>query len=68
MPQQAVKATVGESIAPVIVWTGDGAGAGNALLVDRGARALDRLAALLPLPERIERTSDGRSGQLALEV
>ena len=57
-----------QSIAPVLAWTGEGAGAGNALLVERGARAVERLAELFPIPDRAERSSDERPDQLALEV
>jgi predicted Rossmann fold nucleotide-binding protein DprA/Smf involved in DNA uptake len=56
------------SIAPVLAWTGEGAGAGNALLVERGARAVEHLAELFPVPDRAERSSDERPDQLALEV
>jgi predicted Rossmann fold nucleotide-binding protein DprA/Smf involved in DNA uptake len=37
------------SIAPVAVWTGDGAGPGNAALVERGGRAVPELDVLFPL-------------------
>jgi predicted Rossmann fold nucleotide-binding protein DprA/Smf involved in DNA uptake len=57
-----------QSTAPVIAWTGAGAGAGNALLVERGATRLDDLSGLLPLPERDTWISRRRSSQLALEL
>jgi predicted Rossmann fold nucleotide-binding protein DprA/Smf involved in DNA uptake len=38
------------AIAPVIAWTGDGAGTGNAPLVDLGAHPLDKVTNLFPLP------------------
>jgi predicted Rossmann fold nucleotide-binding protein DprA/Smf involved in DNA uptake len=57
------------STAPVIVWAGEGAGPGNALLVGRGATGLDDLSGLFPLPDSpIPQTSPARSSQLALEV
>jgi hypothetical protein len=34
-------------LVPVAVWTGEGAGPGNALLVERGAAPVDDLAQLL---------------------
>jgi predicted Rossmann fold nucleotide-binding protein DprA/Smf involved in DNA uptake len=56
------------STAPVIVWTGAGAGTGNALLVGRGATGLDDLGGLFPLPDPELWIARRRSGQLALEV
>lgn len=56
------------STAPVIVWTGEGAGPGNAQLVGRGATGLDDLSGLFPLPDPDARSPGERSGQLALEV
>ena len=56
------------STAPVIVWTGAGAGTGNALLVGRGATGLDDLAGLFPLPDPEMWIARRRSSQLALEV
>ncbi|MGH2686562.1 MAG: DNA-processing protein DprA, partial [Actinomycetota bacterium] len=40
-----------QRIAPVLVWTGDGAAAGNAALVGKGATPVGSLDDLLPLPE-----------------
>jgi predicted Rossmann fold nucleotide-binding protein DprA/Smf involved in DNA uptake len=37
-------------VAPVLVWCGAGASAGNALLVERGGVPIDDLARLFPLP------------------
>jgi predicted Rossmann fold nucleotide-binding protein DprA/Smf involved in DNA uptake len=57
-----------QSTAPIVVWTGAGAGAGNALLVGRGATALDDLSSLFPLPDPAVWIARRRSSQLALEV
>jgi len=37
--------------APVIAWSGDGQGAGNQRLIERGASRLESLADLFPLPD-----------------
>lgn len=53
------------SIAPVAVWTGDGAGSGNAALVERGARPVSEIGALFPLePVAVPKPRD----QLSLDV
>jgi predicted Rossmann fold nucleotide-binding protein DprA/Smf involved in DNA uptake len=57
-----------QSTAPIIVWTGAGAGAGNAQLVGRGATGLDDLSSLFPLPDPAAWIARRRSSQLALEV
>jgi DNA processing protein len=49
---------------PVAVWTGPGAGDGNALLADRGARAIDDLELLLDVPT----AAPGPVTQLRLSV
>ncbi|MBW3643525.1 MAG: DNA-processing protein DprA [Actinobacteria bacterium] len=36
--------------APVLVWTGEGAGEGNRRLVERGALGVERISELFPLP------------------
>ena len=43
------------AIAPVLVWTGDGAGPGNARLVERGATPVDSIDELFPLPTHRDR-------------
>lgn len=59
-----------QGIAPVLAWTGPGAGPGNPALVDLGAVALDDVGRLFPLPEAgpvpPARSAGGR--QLALDV
>src|SRR6266511_3672476 len=57
-----------QSTAPVVVWTGEGAGHGNALLAERGATALNQLSDLFPLPDPAPRASEEQPDQLALEV
>ena len=57
-----------QSTAPVVVWTGEGAGNGNALLAERGATALNQLSDLFPLPDPAPRASEEQPDQLALEV
>lgn len=57
-----------QSTAPVLVWTGAGAGNGNALLAEHGATAVDQLSDLFPLPAPTPRVSEARPDQLALEV
>lgn len=52
--------------APVLVWAGEGAAAGNVALVARGAVPVTSLDALFPLPERPPPLDPGH--QLALEV
>jgi predicted Rossmann fold nucleotide-binding protein DprA/Smf involved in DNA uptake len=58
-----------QATAPVLVWTGPGAGPGNALLSQRGGIGVGQLAELFPLPAapppRAPRSS---TDQLALEV
>jgi predicted Rossmann fold nucleotide-binding protein DprA/Smf involved in DNA uptake len=60
--------------APVIAWTGVGAGEGNDLLVKRGAMGLDAVSGLFPLPGPDQLAdpdpppSGERPHQLALEV
>ena len=55
-------------IAPVVVWTGDGGGPGNAELVKLGASPLDEMDALYPLPARPELPPLAAAAQLSLEV
>jgi predicted Rossmann fold nucleotide-binding protein DprA/Smf involved in DNA uptake len=56
--------------APVLVWTGGGAGNGNALLAERGATALHQLSDLFPLPnpapQASEATGPARAGGLTI--
>jgi predicted Rossmann fold nucleotide-binding protein DprA/Smf involved in DNA uptake len=58
-----------QATAPVLVWTGPGAGTGNPLLSQRGGIGVGRLADLFPLPDaprpRVPRPD---TDQLALEV
>lgn len=57
--------------APVLVWTGEGAGVGNPRLVERGAIPLDHMAELFPLPAAEEggpQPSERAPEQLALDV
>jgi predicted Rossmann fold nucleotide-binding protein DprA/Smf involved in DNA uptake len=57
------------SFAPVVVWTGDGAGEGNSRLVALGGTALDSIKALFPLPTRPDAsTSALTQSQLPLEL
>ena len=57
------------SIAPVLVWTDEGAGPGNARLVELGATPIDSIDQLFPLPtRRAAPESVEPSEQLALEV
>jgi predicted Rossmann fold nucleotide-binding protein DprA/Smf involved in DNA uptake len=55
-------------IAPVLVWTGHGAGPGNARIVERGGTPIASVEALFPLPERPERTGGETDAQLSLEL
>jgi predicted Rossmann fold nucleotide-binding protein DprA/Smf involved in DNA uptake len=56
------------SIAPVLVWTGDGVGPGNEQLVDLGAIPIGSIDDLLPLAQRAQPEENEASEQLALEV
>jgi predicted Rossmann fold nucleotide-binding protein DprA/Smf involved in DNA uptake len=55
--------------APVVAWSGEGGGEGNAALVARGATAVDALDALFPLPAGRDPV-DGvqKPPQLALDI
>jgi predicted Rossmann fold nucleotide-binding protein DprA/Smf involved in DNA uptake len=55
------------SSAPVLVWTGQGAGPGNARLVELGAIPVDSLETLFPLPA-IDTSPRSGTDQLALDV
>jgi predicted Rossmann fold nucleotide-binding protein DprA/Smf involved in DNA uptake len=58
-----------QATAPVLVWTGPGAGPGNPLLSQRGGIGVGRLAELFPLPDAPRpRTARPVTDQLALEV
>ena len=58
-----------QATAPVLVWTGPGAGPGNPLLCQRGGIGVGRLADLFPLPDAPRpRTARPVTDQLALEV
>ncbi|HZA81910.1 MAG TPA: DNA-processing protein DprA [Actinomycetes bacterium] len=58
-----------QATAPVLVWTGPGAGSGNPLLSQRGGIGVGRLADLFPLPEAPPpRAPRPVTDQLALEV
>jgi predicted Rossmann fold nucleotide-binding protein DprA/Smf involved in DNA uptake len=58
-----------QATAPVLVWTGSGAGPGNPLLSRRGGIGVGRLADLFPLPEAPPpRAPRPVTDQLALEV
>jgi predicted Rossmann fold nucleotide-binding protein DprA/Smf involved in DNA uptake len=56
-----------QATVPVLVWTGDGAGEGNPLLVERGATGVASLSELFPLPEGVMRRRQPYD-QLALDV
>ncbi|MEX1008402.1 MAG: DNA-processing protein DprA [Acidimicrobiia bacterium] len=56
------------NIAPVVVWTGAGAGLGNAKLVELGATPVASIDELFPLPGRVSSVEASPSKQLALEV
>ncbi|CAN5133105.1 hypothetical protein BH18ACT4_BH18ACT4_00680 [soil metagenome] len=55
---------------PVLVWTGDGAGPGNEVLVERGGRAVTDVDALFPLPALSAPPAAGEptAGQLSLQL
>jgi predicted Rossmann fold nucleotide-binding protein DprA/Smf involved in DNA uptake len=58
-----------QATAPVLVWTGPGAGTGNPLLSQRGGIGVGRLADLFPLPDAPRpRVPRPVTDQLALEV
>lgn len=57
-----------QSTAPVLVWTGEGAGKGNALLAARRATRVNEISGLFPLPDQRTRTESGRPDQLTLEI
>jgi predicted Rossmann fold nucleotide-binding protein DprA/Smf involved in DNA uptake len=58
-----------QATAPVLVWTGPGAGPGNPLLSQRGGIGVRRLADLFPLPDAPRpRVPRPINDQLALEV
>lgn len=58
-----------QATAPVLVWTGPGAGPGNPLLSQRGGIDVGRLADLFPLPDAPRpRVPRPVTDQLALEV
>lgn len=58
-----------QATAPVLVWTGPGAGPGNPLLSQRGGIGVGRLAELFPLPEAPRpRAPRPVTDQLTLEV
>jgi predicted Rossmann fold nucleotide-binding protein DprA/Smf involved in DNA uptake len=58
-----------QATAPVLVWTGPGAGPGNPLLSQRGGIGVGRLADLFPLPDAPRpRVPYPFTDQLALEV
>ena len=52
----------------VLVWSGDGAGAGNEKLVELGADAVAAVDALFPLPAPPARTVAPPASQLAMDV
>ena len=56
--------------APVLVWTGDGAGDGNHRLVERGAIGVDRTSDLFPLPpsDGLLQAAEPQPHQLGLDV
>ncbi len=56
--------------APVLVWTGEGAGEGNPRLVERGAVGIERISQLFPLPPvgGLLGPSEGAPRQLGLDI
>jgi len=63
--------SIAQRYAPVLVWTGAGAGKGNRPLVERGGAAVDDLAGLFPLTRDTRDTrniGDSRPTQLSLEL
>lgn len=57
-----------QRIAPVLVWTGDGGGPGNARLVELGGTPVDDVDALFPLPDRVDVDRSRPADQLTLDV
>jgi predicted Rossmann fold nucleotide-binding protein DprA/Smf involved in DNA uptake len=57
-----------QSTAPVLVWTGEGAGNGNALLAARRATNVNDVSRLFPLPDEWTQTGGRRPDQLTLEI
>jgi predicted Rossmann fold nucleotide-binding protein DprA/Smf involved in DNA uptake len=56
-----------QDISPVLVWTGPGAGEGNQLLVERGAKPVDHTESLFPLSSQAsDSAQQPTSRQLAL--
>ena len=55
-----------QGIAPVLVWTGDGAGDGNRRLASMGGRGVSSVDAIFPLPARPEPSEDATARQMAL--
>jgi predicted Rossmann fold nucleotide-binding protein DprA/Smf involved in DNA uptake len=53
---------------PVVVWTGEGAGPGSSTLVDRGAKGIDSIEDLFPLPASAGRNVTASTDQLAMDV
>jgi predicted Rossmann fold nucleotide-binding protein DprA/Smf involved in DNA uptake len=53
---------------PVLVWTGEDAGAGNSTLVDRGATGIATIDDLFPLPAPADRDGAAPTDQLAMDV
>jgi predicted Rossmann fold nucleotide-binding protein DprA/Smf involved in DNA uptake len=57
-----------QAIAPVLVWTGAGAGSGNGRLVELGATPVDDIDSVFPLPDPPQRDGDAAVDQLTLDV
>lgn len=57
-----------QHIAPVVTWTGAGAGEGNERLVELGATALTSVGELFPLPAVRPHGVDATASQLSLDV
>jgi len=55
-----------QRIAPVLVWTGDGAASGNAALVEKGAMPVASLDGLLPPPQPEQREDEATQLGLGL--
>jgi predicted Rossmann fold nucleotide-binding protein DprA/Smf involved in DNA uptake len=53
---------------PVLAWTGEHAGPGNAKLVDRGAAGIAKIDDLFPLPAVARRDAAAPTDQLAMDV